>query len=123
MSTKLSRIELLHDEGYGDDLLWHINTALSGKDMRAERIIAADTESQGCECLADCGQILEYQPEAFWMRKDYIYNAATAMATLISYVRTMQTDVPRFREQLDRDIATAESALAIMRESCKQVGT
>lgn len=36
MGTRRSYVEILHDEGYGDDLVWHINLALRGKDMRAE---------------------------------------------------------------------------------------
>ena len=113
MSTKLSRIELLHDEGYGDDLLLHLNNALAGKDMRAERIAPADENDHHSPTI---GEILEYQPEQWCVEKDAIYNAASALATMISYVRTMDTDVPRFREQRDRDIATAEAALGILRE-------
>jgi len=40
MAIKRSLIELVHDEGYGDDLVKHINIALRGKDMRAERVVA-----------------------------------------------------------------------------------
>ncbi len=39
MSTKRSLVEILHDEWYGEELLVHINIALKGKDMIAERII------------------------------------------------------------------------------------
>jgi hypothetical protein len=43
MSTKKSLVEFIHDEGYGDDLVWHINLALKGKDMRAIRVVAEET--------------------------------------------------------------------------------
>lgn len=39
MGVKRTIIEVLHDVGYGDDLLRHINVAMGGKDMKAERII------------------------------------------------------------------------------------
>ena len=42
MGVKTSYIELTHDEGYGDDLIQHINSALSGKDMRAEKVVDGD---------------------------------------------------------------------------------
>lgn len=39
MSTKTSLVEILHDEGYEPDLVWYINLALRGKDMRAVRTV------------------------------------------------------------------------------------
>lgn len=39
MGLKRSLVEIVHDEGYGDSLLMHINTALGCKDMRAESIV------------------------------------------------------------------------------------
>ena len=42
MSVKTSLVEVTHDEGYGDDLVWHINIALSGKDMLAERVVQSE---------------------------------------------------------------------------------
>lgn len=42
MGTKRSFIEVVHDEGYGDDLLFHVNAAMRGKDMRAERVVDGD---------------------------------------------------------------------------------
>lgn len=38
MATKKSLVVMVHDTGYGDDLVWHINIALRGKDMIAERV-------------------------------------------------------------------------------------
>lgn len=42
MGVKRSFIEFVHDEGYGDDLLRHINAAIRGKDMRAESVVDGD---------------------------------------------------------------------------------
>lgn len=39
MGIKRSLVEFVHDEGYGDDLLLHINAAIRGKDMRAESVV------------------------------------------------------------------------------------
>ena len=39
MATKKSLIEVLHDEGYGESLLMHINHAFGSKDMSALRVI------------------------------------------------------------------------------------
>lgn len=44
MGTKRSLVWILHDTGYGDDLLLHMNRAFNGKDMRAEAI---------CDSIAD----------------------------------------------------------------------
>ena len=41
MGLTKSLVEITHDEGYGDDLLLHINNAFRQKDMRAERIVIA----------------------------------------------------------------------------------
>ena len=42
MAVKRSVVEFVHDEGYGDELLEHINAALRGKDMRAARVYSGD---------------------------------------------------------------------------------
>ncbi len=42
MGTKRSFIEVIHDEGYSDDLLFHINLAMRGKDMRARSVADGD---------------------------------------------------------------------------------
>ena len=42
MAIKRSLVLLTHDEGYGDDLLNHINQAIRGKDMRADSVIPED---------------------------------------------------------------------------------
>lgn len=39
MAIKKSLIELMHDEGYGDDLINHLNIALRGKDMTGVKVI------------------------------------------------------------------------------------
>ena len=38
MTTERSFVEIEHDEGYRDDLIFHINLAMRGKDMRAIRV-------------------------------------------------------------------------------------
>jgi hypothetical protein len=42
MGTKRSLIEVVHDEGYGDALLMHINHAFGTRDMRAERVLQSE---------------------------------------------------------------------------------
>lgn len=42
MGTKRSLVEVVHDEGYGDALLMHINHAFGSKDMRAERVVQSE---------------------------------------------------------------------------------
>ena len=44
MMLKETLVKIRHDEGYGDDLLWHINLALRGKDMEAVEV-AEESES------------------------------------------------------------------------------
>jgi hypothetical protein len=39
MATVRSLVVIQHDTGYGDGLLMHINHAISGKDMIAERVV------------------------------------------------------------------------------------
>lgn len=46
MSTRKSLVEFVHDEGYGDDLVWHISNAIRGKDMQAIRVVADDSNSE-----------------------------------------------------------------------------
>ncbi len=52
MRFKKSLIEITHDEGYADDLIGHINNALKGKDMRAERIVGK-TQAFSLEGIPD----------------------------------------------------------------------
>ena len=40
MPTTKTLVEIEHDTGYGDQLISHLNIALRGKDMRANRIVA-----------------------------------------------------------------------------------
>lgn len=42
MGLTKSLVEITHDEGYGDDLLMHINNAFRQKDMRADRIVTEE---------------------------------------------------------------------------------
>ena len=42
MGLTKSLVEITHDEGYGDDLLLHINNAFRQKDMRADRIVTEE---------------------------------------------------------------------------------
>jgi hypothetical protein len=42
MGVKRSWVLFEHDEGYGDDLLDHINSAIQGKDMQAVSIADGD---------------------------------------------------------------------------------
>lgn len=42
MGTKRSLIEVVHDDGYGDALLMHINHAFGSKDMRVERVVQSE---------------------------------------------------------------------------------
>ena len=42
MGTKRSLIEVVHDEGYGDALLMHMNHAFGTRDMRAERVMQSE---------------------------------------------------------------------------------
>ena len=39
MAIEKTLVEVWHDEGYGDNLLLHINNAFLGKDMTAERVV------------------------------------------------------------------------------------
>jgi hypothetical protein len=39
MGTKRTVVEIEHDEGYGDQLLYHINVAMRGKDMLAVGVV------------------------------------------------------------------------------------
>lgn len=49
MGVKRSLIEVVHDEGYGDDLLWHINTTNSrvGQSQRWLNALAATVAVNG----------------------------------------------------------------------------
>lgn len=59
MSTKTSLVEILHDTGYGDDLVWHINVALRGKDMRAVRTVES-VESVNTDLLEACKVAMDF---------------------------------------------------------------
>jgi hypothetical protein len=50
MGTKRSFVELIHDEGYGHDLIRHMNTALRGKDMIAQTAYDADEKGMQYKC-------------------------------------------------------------------------
>ncbi len=39
MATKESLVSVIHDTGYGPDLLYHMNVAMGGKDMRADKLV------------------------------------------------------------------------------------
>lgn len=81
MSTKTSLVEILHDEGYGPDLVWYINLALRGKDMRAVRTVdsveSVNTDLlEALEGLMDCLEA-EYaihsdKPDFDWDEYDYM---------------------------------------------------
>ena len=53
MGTKRSLIEVVHDEGYGNALLMHINHAFGSRDMRAERVIDLDCRECRYEQIRD----------------------------------------------------------------------
>jgi len=53
MRFKKALIEITHDEGYADDLIMHINHALSGKDMRAERVVKQVETNSKAEGIPD----------------------------------------------------------------------
>jgi len=42
MSLKKTTVEIIHDEGYGDDLLLYLNIALRGRDMIGVRVVDTD---------------------------------------------------------------------------------
>lgn len=78
MSTKTSLVEILHDEGYEPDLVWYINLALRGKDMRAVRTVeSVNTDLlEALEGLMDCYDahhaIHNEKPESDWDEYDYM---------------------------------------------------
>ena len=41
MGLKRSLVEILHDDGYGDQVLQHVNNSLCGKEMMATTVIDA----------------------------------------------------------------------------------
>jgi hypothetical protein len=45
MGLQRSLVEVIHDDGYGEFLLPHINTALGNKDMRAVKSVNLSTGS------------------------------------------------------------------------------
>lgn len=51
MGIKRSFIEVVHDEGYGDDLLRHINQAFRGKDMQALSVHDSDLRDAAFEAF------------------------------------------------------------------------
>ena len=68
---KRTLIELVHDEGYGEDLLRHLNTSLYGKDMRAERVVApiesdAEIEKALNEIAVVDERARKLRSELFW---------------------------------------------------------
>lgn len=42
MAIKRSLVVLVHDDGYGDRLIQHLNDAIGGRDMRAESVVDDD---------------------------------------------------------------------------------
>lgn len=46
MATKTTLVEILHDTGYGEDVLFYLNLALRGKDMRAIRVVDVSTQEE-----------------------------------------------------------------------------
>lgn len=81
MSTKTSLVEIRHDTGYDDDLVWYINIALRGKDMRAVRTVesgeSVNTDLlEALEGLMDCYDahhaIHDEKPESNWDEYDYM---------------------------------------------------
>ena len=53
MATKKSLVEVTHDDGYGDSLLMHINSAFGGKDMRADKIVNPVAPAMQIEGIPD----------------------------------------------------------------------
>jgi hypothetical protein len=49
MAVKRSFIEVVHDEGYGEDLLQHVNDAFRGKDMQAKNVYDGDLAAAAME--------------------------------------------------------------------------
>jgi len=105
MGTKRSLVEIVHDDGYGDGLLMHINLAFGSKDMRAERVVLVE----------DCGQPV-YRPEIWSVEKDMIYAAISALATAIGYMPQIKTDVPRWQKTLEQDIVNMQRAITELRQ-------
>ena len=65
MPTKKSLVEVTHDDGYGDSLLMHINSAFGGKDMRADKIVnpvAPPMEIEGMPDGWEPGGIRQAEP-------------------------------------------------------------
>lgn len=51
MGTKRSFVEFIHDEGYGDDLILHINMAVRGKDMLVISVQSGDLLDAATEAM------------------------------------------------------------------------
>ena len=52
MATKTTLVEILHDTGYGEDVLFYLNLALRGKDMRAIRVVDVSASEEYKQKLA-----------------------------------------------------------------------
>ena len=51
MGTKRSFVEFIHDEGYGDDLAFHISVAVRNKDMRVISVQSGDLLDAATEAM------------------------------------------------------------------------
>jgi len=59
---------------------------------------------------------MTYGPEIWHVDKTVIYNAITAIATALTYMPHVQTDVPRFQRAFQNDIEFMEGAVAELRK-------
>ena len=44
MATKVSVVQIVHDTGYGDDLLRHMNLAFGSRDIHAVQVVQKQSE-------------------------------------------------------------------------------
>ena len=105
MGTKRSLVEVVHDEGYGDALLMHINHAFGSKDMRAERVVLVE----------NCGQPV-YRPEIWSVEKDTIYAAIEGLRLALGYMPQIKTDVPQWQKMVEQDIVQMQCAITELRK-------
>ena len=61
MATKKSLVEVTHDDGYGDSLLMHINSAFGGKDMRADKIVDPVAPAMQIEGIPDAWELVAFR--------------------------------------------------------------
>ena len=60
MATKKSLVEVTHDDGYGDSLLMHINSAFGGKDMRADKVVDPVASAMQIEGIPDGWELVRF---------------------------------------------------------------